>query len=92
MMEDMQNFLVDLVAQLTVDKESDHVVWNDELVFQRYEGLSLDSCRRKDQLQWDVGQAGRLLPLFVVTPRISSKMLPDIFRLKEPGYDSLGYL
>ena len=93
MMEDMQgDTLVDMVAQLRVDKESDHVVWNDEVVLQQYQTLSLNSSRNKDLLQWDVRQAGRLLPLFVVTPRISSEMLPEILRLKEPGYDSLRYL
>ena len=37
-----KNLLIDLVAQLTGDKESDHVVWNDEVVFQRYEVVSMD--------------------------------------------------
>ena len=50
MMEDMQgDTLVDMVAQLRVDKESDHVVWNDEVVLQQYQTLSLNSSRNNLQ-------------------------------------------
>lgn len=93
MTEDVQkDLLTDLVAQLTVDKESEHVEWNDNAIFQEYRSRFPDSDMDGSQPQRNIAQAKRLLSLFVVAPRISSEMLLTILRFKETEYDPLRYL
>jgi hypothetical protein len=87
-MEDVQDDpLVDLFAQVAVGKEYDHIVWNGDEVYRRYSALALNNGRNGDELSWDIGYVWRLLPLFVITVRSSTEILPEILRLKAHQYD-----
>jgi hypothetical protein len=74
---------LDLVAQLRVDKVSDHVAWKDKVVLQQYQTLSVNPKGTNDMLQREIRQAGLLLPLFVVSPRESNEILPEILQMKD---------
>ena len=90
MMGDVQNDpFMDLLSQMIVGTEYDHIAWNDDVVCRRYSVLSLSNDRTEDELLWDIGYVRRLLPLFVVTIRPSNEMLPEILRLKAHQYDPL---
>jgi hypothetical protein len=91
MMEDVQNDpLADLFSQVIVGKEYDHIAWNGDDVCRRYSALTPNNDRTEDELLWDIGYVRRLLPLFVVTIRPSSEMLPEMLLLKAHQYDPLG--
>ena len=90
MMEDVHNdHLVDLLSQVMVGTEYDHIALNGDEVCRRYRVLALNNDRTEDELFRDIGCVRRLLPLFVVTIRPSSEMLPEILRLKAHQYDPL---
>jgi hypothetical protein len=83
MMEDVQNdSLVDIFAQVAIDKEYDHIVWNGDEVCRHYRALALNNDRDEEELSRDIGYVWRLLPLFVTTIRSSSEMIPEILQFK----------
>ena len=92
-MEDVrEDPLVDLLTQMRVDKEFDHVLWKYDEVCRRYRDHSRQFYESEDRFQADIRLVGRLLPLFVLTSRTSSEMLPEILRLKQHEYYPFGYL
>jgi hypothetical protein len=90
MMEDVQNDpLVDLLSQMIVGTEYDYIAWNGDEACRRYSILAPNIDKTEDELLLDIGHVRRLLPLFVVTVRPSSEMLPEILRLKAHQYAPL---
>ena len=87
-----EDSLVDVFTQMRVDKEFDHVMWKYDEVCQLYQDLPRDFYGSEDQFQADIRLVGRILPLFVLTSRTSSVMLPEILRLKQHEYYPFGYL